>query len=375
MKHKLIRLFPGLLALSLALTACSPGGAASSSSSGGAASSSAAERPNYSLGLADNGRYEGISALDYVTLPQGYDQIQVGEDYHAAPEADVQAAVDQYMAQFSETVEITDRAVEAGDLVNLDYVGYIDGVAFDGGNTQGQGAEYTAGSSQLIDDFLDQIIGVMPGDTVDVQVTFPDPYPNNTDLSGKEATFVTTVNFISQSETPELTDEFVAQYLTETFGYTSVADLREKLAASLLEEHQYNYVLDWLYDNCQFQEVPQSLIQNQMDILSIEMENAAAAYQVDVDTLAQSYGMEGRDALMEAYRPSLENLIRQNLMCQALAEAEGIEVTQQSLGAYFEEVMGFTDYSAYENQYGLGYLSQLVQMEMTAQYLLDHVVR
>lgn len=98
----------------------------------------------------------------------------------------------------SDTAYSTDTSltVEDGDTVNIDYVGSVDGVEFEGGNTQGQGTDLVIGSGSYIDDFEDQLIGAHPGDQVEVTVTFPDPYQNNTDLSGKEAVFEVTVNGI-----------------------------------------------------------------------------------------------------------------------------------------------------------------------------------
>lgn len=87
-------------------------------------------------------------------------------------------------------------AVADGDTVNIDYVGSVDGVEFSGGNTQGMGTDLLIGSGSYIDDFEEQLIGSHPGDTVDVYVTFPDPYGNNEELSGKEALFTVTINGI-----------------------------------------------------------------------------------------------------------------------------------------------------------------------------------
>ena len=87
--------------------------------------------------------------------------------------------------------------VEDGDTVNIDYVGSIDGVEFDGGNTQGNGTDLTIGSGRYIDDFEEQLIGAHPGDEVEVTVTFPDDYGND-ELNGKEAVFDVTVNGIYQ---------------------------------------------------------------------------------------------------------------------------------------------------------------------------------
>ena len=89
---------------------------------------------------------------------------------------------------FATTAQVTDRAVEQGDMVNIDYVGSVDGVEFDGGSTGGAGTSVMAGATNYIDDFLTQIIGHMPGETIDVNVTFPEVY-HSADLAGKEAVF------------------------------------------------------------------------------------------------------------------------------------------------------------------------------------------
>lgn len=380
MKRNVVRGIPAFLALSLLLSACGGGAssAASSSSSSSAAAASGSAAPaaqtlDYSRGLTDAGRYDGIRALDYVTLPEGYTELKPGAEYNTVPEEDLQAAVDRYMAQFSgEAAQITDRAVESGDLVNIDYVGSIDGVEFSGGSTGGAGADYTAGSQELIDDFLSQIIGVMPGETVDVNVTFPDPYPNNTDMSGKDALFVTTVNYIhGEAVTPELTDEFVQEYLTATFGYADAAALKAALSADLLEQQQYNYVLDWLYENSAFQEVPQTLVEDQMALLVAEIENNAQRAGVDMETMLAQYGAESLEQLEEMVSPSFENFIRQNLMCQAVAEEQGIEVSEADMIRYFSEELGTDDYGTYTARYGMGYVCQLIQMDLVAELMME----
>ena len=283
----------------------------------------------------------------------------------------LQAAIDQFMSSYATDTQITDRAVENGDTVNLTYTGSIDGQVFEGGSAENQ--DYTAGSDELIDDFLTQIIGAMPGDTVKVQVTFPDPYTPNTDLSGKQAVFDTTINYIhGDAQPPELTEDFVTNYLSYYYGYTSVEDMRQKISAQLLEEQKYNYVLDWLYDNCTFQPVPEQLVQDQLTILDTELANAANGYGITLDELAAKYGADSVDALKEAHRPQLENMIRQNLMCQALAQDAGITVDQDAVDEYFAQ-QGVNDCTALMKSYGKGYIYQGVRTELVAQYLMEHV--
>ena len=107
--------------------------------------------------------------------------------------ADNSTDTDNDSAGYSTDASLT---VEDGDTVNIDYVGSVDGVEFEGGSTQGQGTDLVIGSGSYIDDFEEQLIGAHPGDEVDVYATFPDPYNNNPDLSGKEALFEVTINGI-----------------------------------------------------------------------------------------------------------------------------------------------------------------------------------
>ena len=118
---------------------------------------------------------EGVTALDYVTLPEDYDHIFLPADVTTATDEDIQASIDSLLAGFASYEQLTDVEVKEGDTVNIDYVGSVDGVEFDGGSTQGNGTNVVAGSTNYIDDFLTQIIGHKPGETFDVNVTFPIP--------------------------------------------------------------------------------------------------------------------------------------------------------------------------------------------------------
>ena len=111
----------------------------------------------------------------------------------AITSADSASDTDSDSAGYSTDASLT---VEDGDTVNIDYVGSVDGVEFEGGSTQGQGTDLVIGSGSYIDDFEEQLIGAHPGDEVNVYATFPDPYNNNPDLSGKEALFEVTINGI-----------------------------------------------------------------------------------------------------------------------------------------------------------------------------------
>ena len=381
MKRSFVRTAAALAAAALLFTGCQ-GAASSEAVSSEAASSEAVSSgvtgvttdvvmPDYSIGLTEDGSFEGYNMAELVTLPD-YASIPADESFTTVDEATLQAAIDEFMADFGTPTEVTDRAVEAGDTVNIDYVGTIDGGAFNGGDTKGTGADYTAGSDELIDDFLDQIIGVMPGETVDVVVTFPEDYGVE-ELNGKEAVFATTVNYIhGEDSIPALDEEWVSIY-GSYYGVASVEDMRQMFSDELLGQQKYNFVLDWLFTNCTFNEVPAKLVDDQASVLETELNSAAAGLGVTIDELVEMYEMESIDALLETYRPYLENMVKQNMMCQALAEDAGIELTDEVVSEYFAG-MGVTDFSTYADDYGQGYIYQGVRTDLVAEYLIDHVV-
>ena len=164
------------------------GSTSTSDSSGGGT----ADAVDFSAGLDENGHLTGVRALDYVTLPENYKAIPVPAADAEVTKEELDAQIASLLANYAEPEQITDRAIEDGDYVNIDYSGSVDGEKFDGGTAEAQ--RVLAGSNQFIDDFLTQIIGHKPGESLSIEVTFPDPYENNPDLAGKDAVFEVTIN-------------------------------------------------------------------------------------------------------------------------------------------------------------------------------------
>ena len=212
----------GALALSLAACGGKADSAASSTASSsalGSASDYDYQNFNYSDGLDEKGYWEGIRALDYVTLPEDFASVAIKRSDVEPTSEEVEEQISNLLSQHSSTEHITDRAAADGDTVNINYVGSVNNVEFTGGSAENY--DLTLGSGTFIDGFEDQIIGHKPGETFDVNVTFPDGYSDSTDasgnavkLSGQKAVFTVTLNYISESVLPELTDSWVA----DTFG-------------------------------------------------------------------------------------------------------------------------------------------------------------
>ena len=323
----------------------------------------------YSGGLTETGSFIDVKALDFVTLPD-YKKQEIPQDVSTISDEDLQAELDSRMSAYATTTQVTNRAVIDGDTVNIDYVGSVDGVEFAGGNTGGNGTTVTIGVTSYIDDFLEQLIGHKPGDTFDVNVTFPTPYPNNEDLSGKDAVFVTTINYIEEETTPELTDEFVAEFWKADKGWSTAAEAKEAVRAELRANAVQIYLFDWLLENAEFKEVPDRVYQYQVGTMIGYYQLMAQQYGMTVDDLLTSMGIEGgKEGLEEQNKESLEKNAKSSLLLQALSEDMNITPTEADVKAYMKRTINTEDYSDIEKMYGRPYLMLIAKEDMVRQAL------
>lgn len=339
-------------------------------------SSDTGESYNYSDGLDENGYFTGVKATDYVTLCE-YKGIVVPADEYTPTDSELESEVQSVLESYKENIKVTDRAVRDGDTVNIDYVGSVDGVEFEGGNTKGAGTDVTIGVTNYIDDFLEQLIGHKPGETFNVEVTFPDPYPNNTDLSGKDAVFVTTVNHISEEKYPELTDSFVAEKFADE-GWKTVAELRAGLSEELAEQKTSEYLQKYITEQSQITEVPESVIKQQENAMLSYYSSYAAQYSMTLDSLFSAYGYESAEAFLNDARASIENESRKLLVYQAIAETENFVIGESEIVAYLKgNASGFDEsmLDSYIENYGMPYMAQATLYDMAFDTVADSAVR
>lgn len=361
------------LALALSLAGC---GASSSSSQAASGSSSAVEDHSdvYSAYLNDDGTLKRVDSATLVTLPQ-YKGISVPAEEYTITDDELNTQINSILDQYATYDQITDRAIADGDVVNIDYVGTVDGEEFSGGNTNGRGTLVTAGSDAYIDDFLTQIIGHTPGETFDVNVTFPDPYENNPDLAGKAAVFHTTINYIQgDKQVPELTDEFVSQ-TSALADYGTAQGMKDTIRTSMEDNKADNYVLQKVLDACQFSEFPADLVDQLVDVSMAQFESQASAYGLDMETARSMMGYESEDAQREAMTASAQEQLKTVVMLEAIAKAEGLTVDEDALTNYFSTNVGTSDYSAYQTYYGRGYLCQAVLLDSAMDLVTSSAVR
>ena len=327
---------------------------------------------DFSEGLDENGFFLGIRALDYVEL-FNYQALSIPADVHQVTEADIQDVIDGIMADHVTLEPIMDRPVANGDTVNIDFVGSVDDVEFEGGSTAGMGMYVTIGETQFIDDFLDQLIGHTPGTVVDVEVTFPDEY-HEPSLQGLDALFVTTINHIGGEEvTPELTDEFVYANFFHS-GWSTVEELMEEIQTFLQNNAIQQFVHEYLTTQVVISNVPEQLIRYHEQALVQSYVGEAAQFGMDLETMLGFFGFESVEDLIESSQEDIERDARLSLVLQAVAEDAGFNVSQEEVSDFFEEHFGMSDISEFEETYGLPWLKQFVRNQTTREYIGEHAV-
>lgn len=224
-------------------------------------------------GITEKGFWEGIKALKYVKLCD-YSAITIPGESRVITDDAVQAEIDDALKDYTTTEQVTDRAVVDGDSVNIDYVGSVDGVEFEGGNTKGTGTNVVIGETNYIDDFLQQLIGHKPGESFDVKVTFPEAYSEAT-LSGKDAVFAVTVNYIKVTSVPELTDAFVSEKLSASNGWKTVAEMKASILSNLQDAAITKYIQDYVVENTTVKSLPKAILEYQKNSMILYYQNYA----------------------------------------------------------------------------------------------------
>ena len=367
--------FQKLTCLVLAVLLCASLFAAcgKSDSSSDATSAPQEDTFNYSEGIDENGHFTGVKALEYVTLPKDYNAIAISAQDVAVTDSEVQAQIDNIVASFGTAAQVKDRAVKDADKVNIDYVGSVGGVEFEGGSTGGAGTVVTAGSTEYVDDFLTQIIDHKPGETFDVNVTFPEDYGNEA-LNGKPAVFKTTINYIEgETQLPELNDAFVSEKLAEKYKWTTVDEMRTGIKTDLQTNLRTNFVWNYVSENATVSEVPKSLIEHQEKAMIAYYKNSAQQYGMTLeDFLKNMLQMESTDALLEQEAASLEQAARQSLILQAIAEDAKLEIDDDAVAKYYKEEMGVDDYSMYSELLGMPYIRMVLLGQDAMNYLITN---
>lgn len=308
---------------------------------------------DYSAGLTADGRIENIDAKSALNLVD-YANITIPEDEVAAAEEDVNSEIDSVLDDYKEYSTDETLEVADGDEVNIDYVGTIDGVEFEGGNSEGAGYDLTIGSGSFIDDFEEQLIGHKVGEDVTVEVTFPEDYQDG-DLAGKDASFAVTINGIMAA--PELTDEFVEVNLADSEGVSTVEEYRAKIENNLYEENLEEYLQNYIVENSEVNSYPKKYLKNTKALLK------------DGDNMGDDIDdeIEYEKELTERAKES----VKEALVYQAIFEDAGLTLDMETYFADMAEESGEEYVESSKESYGEGYLAQTEMRQMVIDYLMD----
>lgn len=233
-------------------------------------------------------------------------------------------------------VTVTDRPVQNGDIATIDFKGFMDGEAFEGG--EGKDFDLEIGSHSFIDTFEDQLVGKNVGDDVEVNVTFPENY-GQASLAGKPAKFEVEIKDIKVKELPELNDEFVQdttefenlnEYKNEIAGKLIVA--KKQQAKNKMEED----LVIALVEGCEM-DVPQVMIDNDIDMKIEDFSRNIQSQGLSLDVYLQYMG-QTVESMREAYRPMSEKQVKARLALEAVANAENFAVEEADLDAEIEKI-------------------------------------
>ena len=260
-----------------------------------------------------------------------YKSVKVEKEALDVNDEKVNAEIEIMRSNAGKLKEVADdEAAKDKDVTNINFEGFIDGEAFDGGKAEG--FDLTLGSKSFIDTFEDQIIGHKKGDEFDVNVTFPEEY-HAENLKGKPAVFKVKVNSIKRKEEAELNED-----LAKELGYDSVEDLKAKTKENLIKreetriENEYKgKVVDAVVDGVNF-EIPEAIVERE---IQFQINRFAQQLQMQGMSLNQYFEMTGQniEKMRESIKESAEKSVKRDLVLNEIAKAEKVEATEEEVNA------------------------------------------
>lgn len=269
-----------------------------------------------------------VAVKPEVTLGE-YKGLSVDKVSNRVTAKEVDAKLEEEQKKNARTVVVEDRAVQDGDEVVLDFEGFVDGVAFEGG--KGENYPLTIGSGSFIPGFEEQLIGAEAEKEVEVNVTFPEEY-HSEDLAGKAAVFKCTVHEIKAKELPELDDEFAAEVSEFDTLDAYKADIKAKIKEQKIADgnrKKEDQVVEKAVANATM-EIPEAMIDTQVNQMAQDFAQRIQQQGLSMEQYFQFTGMTA-EKMMEELRPQAVKRIETRLVLEAIAKAENIEITDEKI--------------------------------------------
>lgn len=258
-----------------------------------------------------------------------YKGVEVPKSDVSVSDEEIMAEIDREREQNSRIITVDDRAVEDGDMTVIDFEGFVDGVAFEGG----KGTDYplTIGSHSFIDTFEEQLIGKNIGEEVDVNVTFPEEY-HAEELKGKPALFKVTVKEIKKKELPELDNDFVedvSEFSTVDEYKASIKTKIEEKKVNEAKSAKEEAAIEKIIEGAKM-EIPDAMVDSQVRQMAEDFARRISAQGLTIDQYFQYTGLTS-DKLLEQMRPQALKRIQSRLVLEAVADKENFEVTDEDV--------------------------------------------
>lgn len=287
------------------------------------------------------GKDKGILCkLNVATKPEaaieGYKGIEVTRPSVEVTAEDIDREIDRVRERNSRIITVEDRAAENGDMVTIDFDGYVDGKQFDGGKAENY--ELTLGAGQFIPGFEDQVIGHNVGDEFDIDVTFPEDY-HAEELKGKPAVFKIKLHEIKMKELPVVDDEFVK----DVSEFDTVDDYRKDIEKHLTEQREKaadndveNQLVEAVIEKVQA-EIPDEMVENEVDEIINSFAYRLQSQGLKLETYLKYTG-QTTDDLRVQYKPQAERQVKVRLGLEKIAELENLKPTEEETEAEYQKL-------------------------------------
>lgn len=308
-----------------------------------------------------------------VTLGE-YKNLSAAKETFIITEEDVDGQINGVRKRNGRVIDL-EREAQMGDTADIDFVGTLDGVAFDGGSAEGY--ELELGSNTFVPSFEEQIVGMNIGDVKDINITFPDDY--TPEMAGKDVVFKVTLNGLSVTELPELDDDFVQDVSEFNTVEEYRADTRKDMERVMQEQMDAKWRTAIMTQACNNMtvEIPESMMEEKIDEL---IHSYAANFgltdpKMTTDDIKNMMGLD-EEAINATIRPAAEYQIKQELLLDAIATAENIEITDEELEEYIKgaaETVGVTA-DQIRQYFGEEYIKNEFKKEKASKIVIESAV-
>jgi trigger factor len=307
-----------------------------------------------------------------VTLGK-YKGIEIKKIEYNVSDEDVEHELSHAAEHNARIVTVEDRAVENGDITVIDFEGFVDGKAFEGGKAENH--ELEIGSGKFIPGFEEQIIGMKTDEEKDIKVTFPKEYPAK-ELAGKEATFKIKLHEIKKKELPEINDEFAkdaSEFDTLEDWKKSIREKQEKANESKAKYEMEEEAIEAVCNDSKV-DIPSGMIETQIDNMEQDVSSRLSYQGMKLDQYLQMVG-KTRKEFRDEYKEQAEKQVKTNLVLEAVMKDSKIEVAEEEIEAKIKEMAemyGQKEEEVKNNPNLRKYIEESLKTEKTIHYIVDN---